>query len=150
MTVLRTLDGGSTWEHQSGGSYSTFFAVSFIDSDHGTIVGEGGAILSSMIPGSPVSVGKTTSRPTHAALAQNYPNPFNPRTAISYQLSAISDVTLRIYDVLGRQVAELDNGIRNPGTQTVHWNASAIASGVYFYRLRAGSFVETRKMLLVR
>ena len=83
-------------------------------------------------------------------LSQNYPNPFNPSTEISYQLPVSSQVTLRIYDLLGREVAEIVNPVEGPGKYTVHWNASRLASGVYFYRLQAGDFVETKRLLLLR
>ena len=89
---------------------------------------------------------------------QNYPNPFNPTTAISFQLSAVSVVTLKVIDVLGREIATLVNDVRSAGTYTVQWDASAFPSGTYFYRLQAGNasttsapgFVETKKMILLR
>ena len=92
------------------------------------------------------------------ALEQNYPNPFNPATVISYQLSVNSQVTLRIFNILGHEVETLVNGEKEPGTYTVQWNASAYASGIYFYTLQArqreggqaGSFAETKKMLLLK
>jgi len=90
-------------------------------------------------------------------LQQNYPNPFNPETAISYQLSTVSDVTLEVYDVLGREVTTLVRGVQSAGAQTVRWNASAFPSGVYYYRLHAvpvaghkAPFVESRKMILMK
>ena len=104
--------------------------------------------------------------PTAYKLEQNYPNPFNPTTAISYQLpapsgaegSAISVVTLGVYDVLGREVAILVDGTRAAGFHTAHWDASSMPSGVYIYRLRVvdGSnhetirYSETKKMVLLR
>jgi hypothetical protein len=95
--------------------------------------------------------------PTKTTLSQNYPNPFNPTTAISYQLSAVGHTTLKVYDVLGREVATLVNEVKQPGVYSVHWNArlpggqaTGIASGVYFYRLQAGSFTETRKLVVLR
>jgi YVTN family beta-propeller protein len=83
-------------------------------------------------------------------LQQNYPNPFNPETVISFQLSAVSPVSLKVYDIAGREVAELVNGTRTAGEHIIKWNASNQASGVYFYQLRAGSYVETKKMILMR
>lgn len=96
--------------------------------------------------------------PSTYNLFQNYPNPFNPSTAISFQLSAVSVVSLKVYDVLGREIVTLVNGQRQPGTYTVHWDASSFPSGVYLYRLRADdvslgssrSFIETRKMLFMK
>ena len=83
-------------------------------------------------------------------LSQNYPNPFNPKTAISFQLSANSSVALRVFDVLGREVAVLVNGEKPAGVYRVTWDAKNLPSGVYLYRLQAGAFVETRKTLLLR
>ncbi len=84
------------------------------------------------------------------ALNQNYPNPFNPTTEVSYQLSAGSLVTLRVYDILGREVATLVNGYQPAGLHTVTFDAKGLASGAYFYRLRSGTNVETKKCMLVR
>jgi hypothetical protein len=91
-----------------------------------------------------------TGLPATTSLAQNYPNPFNPRTAISYQLSAISVVKISVVDVLGREVALLVQEQKAAGTYSVQWNASGLPSGVYLYQLRAGSFVETRKMVITK
>jgi hypothetical protein len=96
--------------------------------------------------------------PAESALHQNYPNPFNPRTALSFQLSAVGLVKLRIFDVLGREVERLVDGERAAGPHTVQWDASARPSGVYIYRIEvsdanggaAARFVETKKMVLVR
>ncbi|MBI5215771.1 MAG: T9SS type A sorting domain-containing protein [Ignavibacteriae bacterium] len=88
--------------------------------------------------------------PTEFALEQNYPNPFNPSTVISYQLKVKSDVTLKIYDVLGQEVATLVNQTQDAGYKSVEWNASNIQSGIYFYRLHAGNFIETKKLLLIK
>ncbi|MGD1045808.1 MAG: glycoside hydrolase family 3 N-terminal domain-containing protein [Bacteroidota bacterium] len=83
-------------------------------------------------------------------LSQNYPNPFNPTTTIKYQVPKTSAVTLIILDVLGREVAFLLNEEKSAGDYNVKWNASNLSSGVYFYRLHAGSFLETKKMILLK
>jgi hypothetical protein len=84
------------------------------------------------------------------ALEQNYPNPFNPTTVISYQLPVASEVSLKVYDVLGKEVMTLVNGRQAAGAYNYTLNASNLSSGVYFYRLRAGNFVSTKKMMLVK
>ncbi len=84
------------------------------------------------------------------ALGQNYPNPFNPVTVISYQLTVNSYVTLKVYDALGREVETLMNERKAAGSYIIHWDANSYPSGVYFYRLQAGSFAETKKMLLLK
>jgi hypothetical protein len=95
------------------------------------------------------------------ALEQNYPNPFNPSTSISYQLSTDSQVKLLVYDLLGNEIATLANGVQAAGTHTVRFYATALASGVYLYRLEAVpmsvrpgaktvTFIETKKLILLR
>ena len=92
--------------------------------------------------------------PLTFSLAQNYPNPFNPSTVINYQLPVAGVVTLKVYDVLGNEVATLVNEFRTAGFYEVEFNAASSiknpASGIYFYRLQAGSFVETKKMILLK
>jgi hypothetical protein len=88
--------------------------------------------------------------PTSFALMQNYPNPFNPSTAIGFQVTAYSHVRLSIYDLLGREVATLVNEVKAPGEHSVAWDARGMATGVYFYKLQAGNFAQTKKLLLLR
>jgi len=83
-------------------------------------------------------------------LSQNYPNPFNPSTIISYKLSAVSEVRLVIYDVLGRKVETLVDARQNPGSHSAIFDARGLPSGIYFYRLRAGSQTQTRKMVVIK
>jgi hypothetical protein len=83
-------------------------------------------------------------------LSQNYPNPFNPNTVIRFQVPGASEVSLRVYDVLGREVAVLLNEEKKPGVYSVMWNATKIPSGMYLYRLQAGEYVATKKLILLR
>jgi phosphatidylserine/phosphatidylglycerophosphate/cardiolipin synthase-like enzyme len=83
-------------------------------------------------------------------LSQNYPNPFNPATNISYQLPSTGHVNLKVYDVLGREAAILVDEIKPTGTYSVRWEASHFSSGVYFYRIQAGRFVDTKKLVLIK
>ncbi|HTY21686.1 MAG TPA: T9SS type A sorting domain-containing protein, partial [Desulfomonilaceae bacterium] len=80
----------------------------------------------------------------------NYPNPFNPRTDVRYLVPGVSDVKIAVYDVLGREVAVLVNERKQPGSYKAVFDASGLASGVYLYRMTAGSFVESQKMLLLK
>ena len=93
---------------------------------------------------------KDFSVPTDFILDQNYPNPFNPATKIKYQIPELSFVTINVYDVLGREVTILINEEKTIGNYEVEFNAAALSSGVYFYQLKAGDFVETKKMVLLR
>lgn len=100
--------------------------------------------------------------PAKASLFQNYPNPFNPTTTIRYSLPSQSinnaqgragvgsQVTLKVHDVLGREVATLINEVKQPGTYTLQFDASRLSSGIYFYQLRAEGFVETKKLILMK
>ncbi len=88
--------------------------------------------------------------PLNFNLAQNYPNPFNPTTRISYTISKSSYTTLKVYDVLGNEIATLVNGQKPAGNYEVDFNASNISSGVYFYKLQSGGMVQTRKMVVLK
>ncbi len=94
--------------------------------------------------------GQQTPLPVEFALEQNYPNPFNPVTTISYQLPVTSPARLVVHDMLGREVAVLVNERKDPGAYEVKFDGSGLASGVYLYRLTAGSLVQTRKMVVVK
>ncbi len=84
------------------------------------------------------------------SLHQNYPNPFNPSTTIKYGITERTFVGLKIYDILGREVDILVNEEQGAGYYNINFNAYQLASGVYFYQLRAGNFIETKKMLLIK
>jgi hypothetical protein len=88
--------------------------------------------------------------PKEYALYQNYPNPFNSTSVIRYDLPKSSFVTLKVYDVLGREVSTLVNERQEPGVHQVNWQAKGFATGVYFYRLQSGGFVQTKKLTLIR
>ncbi|MBU1799846.1 MAG: T9SS type A sorting domain-containing protein, partial [Bacteroidetes bacterium] len=94
--------------------------------------------------------------PTEFSLSQNYPNPFNPSTIIKYSIPrsaeyhSVQHTTLKVFDILGREVATLVNKQQNAGNYEVIFNASNLSSGVYFYRLKSRNFVETKKLILLR
>ncbi len=99
----------------------------------------------------PVQLSSVASAlPTEFSLSPNYPNPFNPSTTIKYELPKASTVSLIVHDILGHEVAVLVNEKRDAGIHEVTFDAAGIASGMYFYRLQAGSFIETKKLLLLR
>ena len=88
--------------------------------------------------------------PKSFSLSQNYPNPFNPNTVIRFQVAAYRFVELKIYNILGKEVAGLVNSNLNPGNYEVKWDALRFASGIYYYKLNAGDFTDTKKMVLVK
>jgi hypothetical protein len=102
-----------------------------------------------MLP-SDVREDKDINSPDDFSLFQNYPNPFNPSTNIEFRIADFGLVTLKVYDILGREIATLVNEEKNAGTYTVTFNASNLASGIYYYQIRAGNFVQTKKMILLK
>jgi len=99
----------------------------------------------------PASVSAKDKRtPTSFVLSQNYPNPFNPSTNISFSIPSRSFVTLKIYDMLGREVTTIVSEEMSAGSYSRQWNATDIPSGVYFYRLQAGNFNQTKKLILLK
>jgi hypothetical protein len=88
--------------------------------------------------------------PREYKLSQNYPNPFNPTTKISFALPKAGNVELSVYDLLGREVSTLVNEFKTPGSYTINFNASSLASGVYFYTIKSGDFTDTKKMVLIK
>ncbi len=149
--IFRTVDGGGHWSSQSSGVTANLNGVDFIDPGHGVIVGDSGVVLTTSTGGiTQVAPSNAAVIPRTMILEQNYPNPFNPSTMISYRLATGSMVTLTVYDLLGRQVETLVHERQNAGNHHVLFNAGNLSTGVYFYRLQAGSFVQTKKLMLLK
>ena len=152
--VAYTTDLGQNWQliTTSGISGTVRFRALMVKGGY-IYAGMGGGGTGAYrlpVPGT-TSVEQTTGIiPKEMKLFQNFPNPFNPMTRIRFAISESGLVKLAIHDVLGREVATLVNESLSPGEYTSEWNAAGFASGVYYYRLRAGSHVETRKLLLLR
>ena len=84
------------------------------------------------------------------SVQQNYPNPFNPKTTISFSLPSRAHVSVKVFDLLGKEISTLLDNMCEPGEHSVDWNASSFASGVYFYRIEADNFLQTKKMVLLK
>jgi hypothetical protein len=97
-----------------------------------------------------VSIGESNQIPAEFTLSQNYPNPFNPVTKINFNIPSAEFVTLSVYDVMGREVAVLINESLKPGSYEAEWNAVNSTSNIYFYKLTAGNFTETKSMILIK
>jgi len=132
-SVQQTIDGGyivAGWTYSFGADFSDCYLVK----------------LSSESSVEPISL----SLPSRYSLHPNYPNPFNPSTRISYDLPSPSPVTLEVFDLLGRRLGTLTDGMQPAGNYSVLFDGSALPSGLYFYRLNAGNFVQTQKMVLLK
>ncbi len=125
---IATLTGIADW------SFSFYKLLPRKDDDFGAITG----------------VEKVDEVPTDFSLSQNYPNPFNPSTTINYQLPVNNHVSLKVYDMIGSEVAVLVNNNQEAGSYAVQFNAASLSSGVYFYRLESGSSVSTKKFILMK
>jgi photosystem II stability/assembly factor-like uncharacterized protein len=151
-SIFATIDGGETWFNEQSFTNLPLTTISMISNGNTAeywIAGDGWNILHKKVILTNVN-SKGTIFPQSFSLSQNYPNPFNPTTTISYQLPENSLTTLKVYDMLGREVAVLVNEVKNAGTYSVQWNATQFASGIYFATLRAGSFTSTKKLLLMK
>jgi hypothetical protein len=153
--LFYSLDAGAHWILGTVGLNPSCWGIqSFAVSGSNVFAGTGSCEpsvwrrpLSEMITG---VKDRDAQDPSGFSLEQNYPNPFNPATVISFQLPVSSFVSLRVYNLLGQEVATLVSEERQPGSYEVFWDASNSPNGMYFYRLRVGSFSETRKMMLIR
>ena len=156
---LITSDSGVTWENKETPDSAVIFDLVFIDSRNGFAVGESGVILK-YIPG-PVNVFDTGNdvAPLNIILYQNYPNPFNPSTKIRFTIPQnerreTQNVSLIVYNVLGNEIAILVNQEKPAGEYEVEFLSAVggkqLASGIYYYRLRAGGYIETKKMLYLK
>jgi hypothetical protein len=135
------------WDAQGGKGYP---ATVLYMQGSSTFATNGIYVLSSLVAAVTRVEDRESERPVAFSMSQNFPNPFNPTTAVSYQLSAVSFVTLQVFDLFGREVAVLVNDVRPVGIHTVRWDASALPTGVYFCRFRANGVVQTRRMMLLK
>ena len=101
-------------------------------------------------PGGNLATGNESVIPENYELNQNYPNPFNPTTQIQYELPRAGEIDLTLYNMLGMEVMKLDRGIKPAGIYQILFDGSHLPSGIYFYQLRSGNFVKTRKMSLLK
>ena len=151
-TILKTTDAGNSWHLQNSNTPNALNDIAFIDFDYGFAVGNNGTILKTETGGDP---------PVHMAspnqfvsyrveLMDNFPNPFNSTTTIRWQLPVNSFVRLEIYNPRGQIVATLVHQMLSAGSHSVKFDASALASGIYIYRLEAGVHTKMKKMILLK
>jgi photosystem II stability/assembly factor-like uncharacterized protein len=147
--LFRTSNGGATWSKQIPDSSRTLLGINFLNAYTGWLVGNNGIILRTTNGGS-TFINQNNTVPYTYSLSQNYPNPFNPSTNIRYAIPKSGMVRLVVFDALGREVETLVNESLKPGTYESKFNGANYPSGIYFYKLRAEGFTETKKMLLIK
>ena len=148
--IFKTTDGGISWNVQSSGTSYNLHSVDFIDQNTGWVVGDDGTILHTSNGGVTFVENKEIEVPIGFFLAQNFPNPFNPVTSIQYVVGSQTEVILNVYDVLGKEIETLVNEQKPSGTYEVEFDATNLPSGIYLYQLNAGSYTETKKMILLK
>jgi hypothetical protein len=148
LGVFFSTDTGATWKYAGLESIFVNQLVSYGDSTY--VATNNGLYILTRTAVPVTSVQQVGNVPMTFALFQNYPNPFNPTTVISFQLTTKSRVTLKVYDILGREVQTLVDGALDIGLHQVSFDASRFASGIYFYRIQAGNFTATKKLMLLK
>jgi photosystem II stability/assembly factor-like uncharacterized protein len=151
--LYKTTDGGTHWATGSVPTQKRFEGIKFFNSSTGIIVGGNGAILKTTNGGGVFIVGVIPVNNiivNNYKLHQNYPNPFNPVTNIQFDIPKSDFVKVKVYDILGKEVENLLNEFKSAGSYLISFDASRLGSGIYFYKLTAGNFSETKKMILVK
>jgi len=152
--VYRLADSVDSWHWFGSGFPVTFTTAITISPDGYVYAGTQSyglyRTVSRLQARIPVPESPSGTKPLQFSLFQNYPNPFNSTTLVRYQLPVVSQVSLVVFDILGREVSMLVNETKAPGSYEVRFDGADLASGVYFYRLQAGDYVATRKLLLLR
>lgn len=150
--IFRSTDNGATWTqvHTHTAAQND---ISLVLDGTGCMTGWscGASGTIAKMTGVPVAINDPSLNiPNTYSLAQNYPNPFNPSTSISFALPVTGNVELKVYDLLGKEVATLVNGSLTAGTHSVPFDASSLSSGVYIYKITAGEFTDSKKMVLIK
>ena len=151
--ILKSTDKGNSWTKLTTHLRTTLSKIYFQDLQTGWVVGPNGLIMKTENGGGPTATGikdDIIESLNSFSLSQNYPNPFNPETKIYYKISESCKVSIKVYNILGKEVSTLMNENKDPGTYNISFNGNGLSSGIYFYRLQAGSYSETRKMVLLK
>lgn len=151
--ILKSTDAGLTWVHQTSNTSANLRDVEVFSSDDiGYAVGSGGTIVRTTNGGNGTTgmIQETGETPDKFSLSQNYPNPFNPSTNIEFRIASSGLVQIKIFDILGKEIAVVVNENMKPGTYNVSFDAASLPSETYFYRITAGNYSETKKMILIK
>jgi photosystem II stability/assembly factor-like uncharacterized protein len=148
-TILRSLDGGAAWFSMTSGTTRRLNAIDFASDKAGMAAGDSGTVLTT-VNGTTFADVSPPPLPQRVTLLPNVPNPFNPSTMVAFDLPEGMDITLAVFDLLGRRVALLASGYHGAGRHAVRFDATGLASGVYIARLEGGGGAEVHTMTLIR
>jgi photosystem II stability/assembly factor-like uncharacterized protein len=149
-SIIESKDTAKTWTFYAAPDNSSIYDLVFPDSLTGYGVGEQGTIIKYKYPVIPTVTEEKSSAVKSFRLYQNFPNPFNPSTRIKYHIPENNFVSLIVYDVLGNEIEKIINNFQLAGNHEVSWTARNFPSGIYYYQLKAGSFTDSKKMILLR
>lgn len=148
--IRYSSNSGANWASQGIGSGINYYSIDMIDNLRGFIVGDNGTILST-VSGGTVGIQQVSSEiPANFKLSQNYPNPFNPVTHFEFAIADFGFVTLKVYDIMGKEIETIVSENLQGGVYNAEFDGSALTSGAYLYRLETKGFTETKKMLLLK
>lgn len=148
--ILHTTDGGGSWSIQNTPSQYKIFSIYFADVNNGWFTADFGVIGHTANGGATEVEAGNNIIPTRFSLSQNYPNPFNPTTTIDFSIPKACLVTLKIYDMLGREIKTLVDENKVAGSYNVKFDALLLTSGIYFYQLQADNFIQTKKIVFIK
>lgn len=148
--VWRSTDNGTTFTSQSVSATNAVYGMTFVHQGLGWLGTATGKIFKYVDPNYTGVGNPGNETPANYKLEQNYPNPFNPTTTINYSIPSASQVSIKVYDMLGNEIMTLVNDRKNAGSYSTSFNASNLASGIYLYKIVAGSYTDTKKMTLIK
>lgn len=147
--IFKTINSGLNWNLQTNLSIAAQYSVFFINDNNGYTAGDSGSILKTVSGGVGI-ITLSNEIPTEYKLYQNYPNPFNPETKIKFQISKLSDVNLKVFDIRGREITTIVSETLKPGAYEAEFDGSNYPSGIYYYSLITEYYTDTRKMVLTK
>lgn len=148
--LYKTINSGVNWTKINLDSTSNFRNMFFLNENLGWILSNENKIFKTTTGGNVFIMNTSSNVPDKFSLLQNYPNPFNPSTTINFQIPKNNFVSLKVYDINGREISELVNENMNAGEYKINFDGSSLPSGVYYYKLTSDNFSETKKMILIK
>jgi hypothetical protein len=148
--IMKTTNGGINWITQNTPKFLNFNRIYFFNTRIGWVTDDSGYILKTTTGGITFSKNISSNVPDKFSLFQNYPNPFNPNTIIRFQIKDSRFVTLKVYDILGKEIATLVNEKLQPGEYETKFDGRNLSSGVYFYKLTTRDYSRTKRMIILK